>query len=750
VGIRNGAEAVIHGLNSLINSPNIINNPNSVVGLIDFENAFNSISRDAFMTQIILFFPQIATWINYTYGCEAFMFTGNEIIKSKTGVQQGDPLGPLLFSLAIHPLLLKLKNISTGIVSYLDDLVFVADSPQIAKQLLDIVRFECVSLKLQVSPNKSKLWLPSYQVLDNSPSTQLTLQEISSLTNIPLSSLSTEAGILLLGGAVSRSKQFIEQTACDRVMKGLSPLSHITALNDPQLGLLLLRYCLGMVKLNYIWRTTPPDCLSEPMRLATSAILNALRYIVTNHGPGFSSFQLNLASLPIRLGGLGIFIPVDVSKVSFLASLAGSYILQSQIFPSLATDQLRSDIQLRFTDYQSLLQPQLQQKFDFNMMLALSKPQQSLAALYYENKASVLFNNRALLLKRFGQHNFYQCYHLLRALALRNKKHKDHDESLMGPSLLCNPKPSFPFSLSSQWLLIFPNGGLRQRMDPEDYRLALKMRLFIPIFHVPSNTTMICPNCTLSKLDKYGYHLFSCSGSNNLRIDRHETVLKALHSLALAAGFNPKMNASVRCLGEVVRNGVQLLKPADLLIEGDEFPKTCVDVTIVSPLSSAKINTSDGIKIGSLVLRAAKEKQAKYLNRCEESQMGFLPFALDVCGISDPTVPYLLHRFASKIAIRQGWKFGHALCNCLRKISFALQAGIVKQLASAIYSLSSPNNNSEQPMNSEDPNSIEQVDYLMEIEELITDDQPDVDAVDLSLFSDEEIDFTCVASSSSE
>jgi hypothetical protein len=53
---------------------------------------------------------------------------GNKIILSETGVQQGDPLGPVLFCLALHPVIKSLK--SEFNVWYLDDGV-LADDPSI-------------------------------------------------------------------------------------------------------------------------------------------------------------------------------------------------------------------------------------------------------------------------------------------------------------------------------------------------------------------------------------------------------------------------------------------------------------------------------------------------------------------------------------------------------------------------------------------------------------------------------------------
>jgi len=53
------------------------------------------------------------------YHASTHLFFGDYIIPYATGMQQGDPLGPVLFSLAIHSLVKEL--VSTFNVWYLDD-----------------------------------------------------------------------------------------------------------------------------------------------------------------------------------------------------------------------------------------------------------------------------------------------------------------------------------------------------------------------------------------------------------------------------------------------------------------------------------------------------------------------------------------------------------------------------------------------------------------------------------------------------
>ena len=86
-------------------------------------------------------------------------------------------------------------------------------------------------------------------------------------------------------------------------------------------------------------RTCPPNSFRKAQIQFDNALRTSLEKIVTVSGPGFRDGQWRLATLPIKMGGLGIYSPGDVIKYVFLASLLQTDSLQAKI---LANSDLSS------------------------------------------------------------------------------------------------------------------------------------------------------------------------------------------------------------------------------------------------------------------------------------------------------------------------------------------------------------------------------------------------------------------------
>ena len=72
---------------------------------IDFENAYNSLDRGAIEEVLLEEFPELVPWFRYCYGVPAALSCQGKRLPfdSRTGIQQGDPLGPCLWDFTSLP-----------------------------------------------------------------------------------------------------------------------------------------------------------------------------------------------------------------------------------------------------------------------------------------------------------------------------------------------------------------------------------------------------------------------------------------------------------------------------------------------------------------------------------------------------------------------------------------------------------------------------------------------------------------------
>ena len=101
-----GAEKVIHGVRSSIQEH--WKDDNFTVCKVDMSNAFNLVSRQALLEECAVHFPELLPWVGWCYGSHPTLWHPLGQLSSETGVQQGDPLGQLLFSLVLHKLVLSI------------------------------------------------------------------------------------------------------------------------------------------------------------------------------------------------------------------------------------------------------------------------------------------------------------------------------------------------------------------------------------------------------------------------------------------------------------------------------------------------------------------------------------------------------------------------------------------------------------------------------------------------------------------
>jgi hypothetical protein len=310
VGVPGGAEAAVHACRRYIEAmPD-----NYVVVKLDFSNAFNCIHRDAMLEAIYQQVPEIYAYCHLAYSETTMLKYNNRSISSDEGIQQGDPLGPTLFCLTIHPMLQSLS--SELRVGYMDDITLGGPEDVVAQDVsqiknegnsfgvhLNITKCECISKFATTSVEP----LAEFIQLDTSKAT---------LLGAPLS----------VGSAMDTTLQ-----------KRLLELNRATGrlrLISAHDSLVLLRASCGAPKLLHSLRASP--CANHnTLPDIDSALRSCLSYI---SNVNITNLQWQQASLPVKNGGLGIRSVVSVATPAFLASVSSTKQLQDRLLSRCLLD----------------------------------------------------------------------------------------------------------------------------------------------------------------------------------------------------------------------------------------------------------------------------------------------------------------------------------------------------------------------------------------------------------------------------
>ena len=275
---------------------------------IDFSNAFNNIIRDKILEATTAYIPDLLPFVH-----SALLWGGHQLLSSE-GIQQGDPLGPMLFCLTTHELVSSLRSEFKAF--YLDDGTMGGD---IEALTLDLTKIREQGQALGLSLNMSESELISHD--------QSAVEVMTS--SFPGLSATDPQDAILLGSPLGSNSMI---ASLDNQINQLRVVGERLCHLQVHDAITILRHSLAIPKLLHLLRTSP--AFSSPLLESWDALLFSIASRITNTvlRPGDPS-QLQ-ASLPVGSGGLGLRSAVHLAPSAFLASADGAFTLVQQLLPT--------------------------------------------------------------------------------------------------------------------------------------------------------------------------------------------------------------------------------------------------------------------------------------------------------------------------------------------------------------------------------------------------------------------------------
>ena len=477
VSVPLGAEAAIHTARQWCQRS--AGKSDMVFLSLDFENAFNSIDRLGMLREIRLRFPGLAPWAEWTYGGPSRLLFHGEAFTSEAGVQQGDPLGPLFFALALQPALravgLRIPSGPELLFAYLDDVCLAGSWHEVASALQRLHR-TARQVGLRLNPHKCIL------------TTCAGSEHSVDLAAFPSGfQLNTSGQFSILGAPIGPAS-FCESFTSTKRIETAKPLLHqIAELPDPQTGLLLLRDCASWCKFSFSTRVTPPASITQASANFDNEIRHCLESMCT--GPLSPDAWLQ-ASLSTSSGGLGLRHSARHGPAAYAISLFHTQLLcnaldphyqsnHSDAFQSATQDVLPAD-RLPTPLPPTLRQQQLSQALDKATVEHLARP------------------------------------------APGREAFRAHLKLLQQPG-------------AGAWLHAPPSEALGPHVASSLFIVMVQMRLRLPV----GDQDMPCPLCD-GVLDRHGDHARVCPCRGD-RTKRHHRLRSIVAARAHAAGLHPEI-----------------------------------------------------------------------------------------------------------------------------------------------------------------------------------------------------------------
>jgi len=599
-----GGERMIHAVRRQLSGH--ADDPDWVLLKVDLTNAFNCISRARMLELVHTHMPHLYTWVEWCYRDTSHLTYAHYRVASQEGVQQGDPLGPLLFSLVIQELVLRIRDeVPTLSLNkwYLDDGVIAGTSADVLK-VLELLTTHGPAIGVFLNVGKCEL------VTHPTSAARLDVFPMS----IPANMRRSDGCTSLLGAPMGHDvfcDTFIRADTLEPARRTLAQLGNV---KDTQISKTLLRHCTGFCQFAYALRATPP----------TQVVAAAVDFddIV------LAAFQCGTFALPknklsqvrrgIRSGGLGIRSVAMHSEAAYIASVS---------FAANA-DGWRADSAMGYTRavaaFNAKVAPEDRLVINADGLAvaasSVAAPAVSsapvvpgaVAAPPKQKALSALIDKTALAAEYAG--------------ATRRDRKRLTSQSGEHAAL---------------FLGVVPDPARFQNFTPQEYTTLLRWWLGLPVY--AHAATRPCPACN-APMDNSGYHALVCKRWGG-KVHRHHSLCNAYVAFARGAHLAPLREQGV--------GGRK--RPADVFLPIWDGLPLALDFAVTHPQQPKYLSgkLAEDVNPGGVAAAYAAAHKAGHFAPCRRAGVNFRPMVVEAFGSWDPQALPVLRETAALYATHQ-------------------------------------------------------------------------------------------------